>query len=79
MRLLADDPVAIDFLHLAVGIRDDPVSTHQRRRYIPGVRYGDRVGEYVAAGVGLRLVVDIAGRYFDIDFTLSVVHGGSLT
>ena len=38
VRLLADDAVALDFLHLAVGIGDEPVAIDQRAGRAPVLR-----------------------------------------
>src|SRR2546429_7205446 len=49
VRLLAHHAVAAHLLHLAVGIRDDPMAGPQSRRHPAPVADGDGVGENVKA------------------------------
>jgi hypothetical protein len=69
IRLLADDAITVYFLYLAVGIRNDPMATHQ----CCGVR------KHVAIGIGLGLVVDIVRRYVDSNVALLLAHATILT
>ena len=48
MRLLTDDAFALDFLHLVVGIGDDPVAGQELCRHRSLVPDGNGIGEYVA-------------------------------
>ena len=77
--MFADDAIATNLLYFAVGIGDDPMTTDQLCRHIATVRYRDGVREYVAIGIWLGLIIDIAGRYLNSDITLSFLHRVILT
>src|SRR5262245_309164 len=74
--LLADHAVAAHFLHLAVGVGDDPVSRHQSRRYRAFIadRYG--VGEHEAPLARVGLLVDEVGLDVDANLVALVGIGG---
>ena len=79
MRLLADDAVAADFLHLAISIGDHPVAADQAGRHIAVVGNRNRIRKYVAIGVGLRLLVDVVGGDLNQNFAVFLAHGAILT
>ena len=57
--LFAYHALALDLLHLAVGVRDDPVAVHEAGGQGAGVADRDGVGEHVALAIGLGLVGQI--------------------
>src|SRR5882724_2347424 len=72
VRLLADHPIAARFLHVAVGVRNDPVAREQARRHLSLIadRDGAREDKPLVARIGLLLDI---GR-FDFD-AYSGIHG----
>lgn len=78
MRLFADHALAPDFLHLAVGVGDNPVTREQFRRFHAGVGDGDRVGEDVTILLGLGLILDIDRFHVDVDVPVAV-HAAFVT
>lgn len=79
VRLFTDNAIAIDLLHFAVGIGDDPVSTDKLCRYIATVGYCDCVREDISIGVRLGLIVNVACRYFYLDVAFGLAHRNILT
>jgi hypothetical protein len=79
VRLLTDDTVAVHFLHLAVGIRNDPVSANQLCRDVTAVADRDGVRKHVTIGVRFGLIVDVARRYLNLDIAFRFLHGAILT
>ena len=66
-RLDADDAVATHFLHLAVGVGDQPVAREQPGRHLTFVLNGDRIGEDEALVAGIRLFLDVGCLDVDAD------------
>jgi len=67
MRLLTHHTFALDLLHLAVGIGDDPVAVNEPGGQGPRVANSDGVGKHVACAVGLGLIWKIEGFSRDLN------------
>ena len=74
-RLLAHYALAFHFLHVIVGIGDDPVPTQQLHGVLAFVGKGDGVGEYMAVIGIIGLVGEIAHLHGDLDAVVGgVIH-----
>ena len=74
VRLLADHAVAAHFLHLAVGVGDDPVARQQPCRDLALVADRDGVGEDEAAVARLGLLLEVGRLDVDADVVRSGFH-----
>src|SRR5258708_923708 len=67
VRLLADDAIAAGFLHIAVRIRDDPVTCEQARRDLSFIANGNGAREYKTLVARIGLLLDIRSLDFHSD------------
>src|SRR5258708_7822785 len=67
VRLLADDAIAAGFLHIAVRIRDDPVTCEQARRDLSLIANGNGAREYKTLVARIGLLLDIRSLDFHSD------------
>ena len=72
--LFSHHAFAAYFLHLAVGVGDDPVPREQARGYAAFIADGDGVRKNVASLFRIGLILEIAGVHVDANLVLGLLH-----